>query len=218
MESPIKDRGTIDISKTVEKHTDVIGEILPVHALTGCNTMACCCGMGKGTALKELKAEVYSPALLGQVDAPIESVIRQATAFLSACYGCSSSKLMSETSFRLWASKTRSASSADPPKLCSLTPTNEAFAENVKRAQYQAIVWRSLETQDTTELDLELYGWVKDSTSNHYNRSPFEMEFNWLRIPLCDFFGVAARVTPLCSTGVWDVQYSVHVPVYAAVE
>jgi hypothetical protein len=119
MESPIKDRATIDISKTVEKHTDIIGEILPVYALTGCHTVACCYGVGKGTALKVLKAGIHSLALLGQVDVPIESVIHQANAFMSANYGCSSSKLMPKTRLRLWASKTGSASSSALPKLQS---------------------------------------------------------------------------------------------------
>jgi hypothetical protein len=39
MESLIKDRATIDISKSVEKHAD-IREIVPLHALTGCDTVA----------------------------------------------------------------------------------------------------------------------------------------------------------------------------------
>jgi hypothetical protein len=72
---------------------------------------------------------------------------------------------MFETRFRLWASKTGGASSTAPLKLCSLAPTNDAFADNVKRAHCQAIVWRSLEMEDPPELDLELYGWVKDSNS-----------------------------------------------------
>jgi hypothetical protein len=114
--------------------------------------------------------ESAKDTLLGQFDASIESVIHQATAFMSACYGCSSSKSISETRFRLWASKTGSASSSVPQKLCSLDPTNEAFAENVKRAYYQANVWRSLEMQDPPELDPELYRWVKDSTSKPLQR------------------------------------------------
>jgi hypothetical protein len=118
--------------------------------------------VGKGTALKVLKAEVYLLALLGQVDTPMKSVIHQATGFMSACF----SKSMSKTRFRLWASKTGSASSSSAlPKLCSLAPTNKVSAENVKRAHYQANVWRSLETQDPPELHPELYGWVRDTTS-----------------------------------------------------
>lgn len=55
MESPIKERTVIDIGKTVEKHVSIVNELLPAHALTGCDTVACCYGVGKGTALKVLK-------------------------------------------------------------------------------------------------------------------------------------------------------------------
>ena len=41
--------------------------------------------------------------------------------------------------------------------------SSEAFEENVKRAHLQAIVWRSLEDSSLPELDVEKYGWVKDS-------------------------------------------------------
>jgi hypothetical protein len=102
MESQIKDRSTIDIIKTVGKHADIIGEILPVHALTGCDTVACCYGVVKGTTLKVVKAGVHSLALLGQDDVTIESVIHQTSEFISAWYGYRSSESMSETRFRLW--------------------------------------------------------------------------------------------------------------------
>ena len=47
MESPIKDRIVVDIGKTVEKHQNIIPEILAAHALSGCDTVACCFGIGK---------------------------------------------------------------------------------------------------------------------------------------------------------------------------
>jgi len=162
MESPIKERTAIDIGKTVEKHACIVSEILPAHALTGCDTVACYYGIGKGTALKVLRAGSHSLSRLGVMDTPIESVLVQATAFMSACYGQSSCQSMSETRWKVWASKTGQASSA-PPKLCCLPPTNESFAENVKRAHYQAIVWRSLEDNNPPHIDPELFGWTKDT-------------------------------------------------------
>ena len=170
MESPIKERTVIDIGKTAEKHVSFVNELLPAHALTGCDTVACCYGVGKGTALKVLKAG-HSLSLLGVIDSPIESLIAQATTFMSACYGqYSTSKSMSETRWRVWASKTGQASAA-PPKLCSLPHTREAFKKNVRRAMsltlrrqpHQAIVWRSLEDSNPPELDAEMYVWLKDS-------------------------------------------------------
>ena len=162
MESPIKERTVNDIGKTVEKHVSFVNELLPAHALTGCDTVACCYGVGKGSALKVLK-DGHSLSLLGVIDVPMESVIAQATTFMSACYGkYYMSKSMSETRWKMWASKTGRAS-AVPAKLCSLPPTSEAFKENVRRAHHQAIVWRSLEDSNPPELDAEMYGWVKDS-------------------------------------------------------
>jgi hypothetical protein len=55
--------------------------------------------------------------------------------------------------------KTGSISTIVPPKLSDLIPTNtcKAFAENVKRAYYQATLWRSLVAIDPPELDPKLY-------------------------------------------------------------
>ena len=61
-----------------------MSELLPAHALTGCDTVACYYGVGKGTALKVLK-DGHSLSLLGVIDSPIEAVIAQATTFISAC-------------------------------------------------------------------------------------------------------------------------------------
>ena len=116
MESPIKERTVIDIGKTVEKHACVVSAILPAHSLTRCDTVACCQGIGKATALKVLRTGSHSLSLQGVRDAQIESVIEQATAFMSACYGQISSKSMSEARWKVWASKTGWAS-ATPPGL-----------------------------------------------------------------------------------------------------
>jgi hypothetical protein len=62
MESPIKGKTTVNIGKSME----TITEILSVYALTCCDTMACCYmyGVGKGIALKMLRAGSHSLVLL----------------------------------------------------------------------------------------------------------------------------------------------------------
>lgn len=40
MESPIRGRSLIDIKITVQKHIDIIQDILAGHALSGCDTTA----------------------------------------------------------------------------------------------------------------------------------------------------------------------------------
>ena len=44
------------------------------------------------------------------------------------------------------------------------TPTVEAARLNIKRAHYQASIWKNL-SLDIVPLDVEQFGWVKDSTN-----------------------------------------------------
>jgi hypothetical protein len=102
MESPVKGRAVIDIGLTVKKHKDIVEEILPAHALSGCDTVACCFGIGKGTVLKILRSG-YSLRLLGNIDSQQSEIVRQATKIISACYGAKNTNSMSETRVQIWA-------------------------------------------------------------------------------------------------------------------
>ena len=54
MESPTGDRKIIDMK--FEKYKQIIPDIfISLHAISGCDTVACCYGVGKATALKILK-------------------------------------------------------------------------------------------------------------------------------------------------------------------
>ena len=54
MESPSRDRAIVDIKSTVSKHEDIVKNLLPAHALSGCDTVACYFGVGKGATIKTL--------------------------------------------------------------------------------------------------------------------------------------------------------------------
>ncbi len=165
MESPSKskDRMVVDIGKTVRQHKDIIPELLPAHALSGCDTVACCFNIGKCTILKTLKSG-YSLSLLGMKDANMPHVMKQATACMTACYGQPNCKTMSDARLKVWASRTGKGYTSTP-KLCSLPPTSEAFEENVKRAHFQACVRRSVMEADPPTLDPECYGWKRDEAT-----------------------------------------------------
>ncbi|KAG1677170.1 hypothetical protein GQR58_013974 [Nymphon striatum] len=165
MESPIKGRAVLDIGKTVQKHCQIVEGILPAHTLSGCDTVASYFKIGKATVLKTLRSG-HSLNLLGAPGHSMESVIQQATSFISACYGQTDCSTMPETRLKVWLSQTGKGSST--PKLCTLPPTTEAFKENFKRAHYQALVWRSLEAQNPPELDSTEYGWVKDDQNKSF--------------------------------------------------
>ena len=163
MESPVKGRTVIDIGETAKKHQMIAKNLLPAHALSGCDTVATYFGIGKGTVLRVLRAG-HTLSAVGDVRADLADVYKQATTFISACYGRKNAVDMSQARVQLWAAKNGKGVTSSP-KLCSLPPTNEAFFENVKRAHYQAILWRSLQENNPPPLDPEEYGWIKEETT-----------------------------------------------------
>ena len=162
MESPIKERTIVDIQATVKKHQNIIPAILPAHALTGCDTVAACFGIGKGKMLKVLKTGLPLD-MIGNAKANWPEVLEQATQFIGSCYGQSKSTSMSEARVSVWTSKTGKSGVTSTPKLCSLPPTTEAFIENVKRAHLQTCIWRNALQLNPPDLEPTSFGWVKES-------------------------------------------------------
>lgn len=164
MESPIKERAVVDIRATVEKNKSIIPTMLAAHALTGCDTVSACFGIGKGTMLKVLKSG-HPLNVLGNVDAAWPDVMEQATQFMAACYGQRKSNSMSEVRIGVWRARTGRPGSTTTPKLCSLPPTTEAFVENVKRAHLQTCIWKNALELDPPNLDPTNYGWIKEDST-----------------------------------------------------
>ena len=130
------------IPATVQSLKNIIAELLPVHALSGCDTVPMCHGIGKTKMLKAVKSNQCSLHLLGDVDASMEDITIQATAFICRCCNIPDVATMTEARIKAWLTKTGSKSALKLPKLCSLPPTMEAFKENIKRAHLQCAIWR----------------------------------------------------------------------------
>ena len=160
MESPSKERAILDIKLTQAKHKEIVTNLLPAHAISGCDTVACYLGIGKGRVIKHLK-EGCDLSAIGNVDAPLQQVIDQATRFISACYGMKDSTDMSHTRLLVWGKKNGKGHSSFP-NLSSLPPTREAFIKNVKRAHFQTVLWRTINT-DPRQLKPEEFGWKMDT-------------------------------------------------------
>ena len=101
LESPSKEKAILDIKLTQAKHKEIVTNLLPAHAISGCDTVACYLGIGKGRVIKHLK-ERCDLSAIGNVDAPLQQVIDQATRFISACYGMKDSTDMSHTRLLVW--------------------------------------------------------------------------------------------------------------------
>ncbi|KAG7158166.1 hypothetical protein Hamer_G008793 [Homarus americanus] len=85
MEGTSPSRSTVDIKATVEKHRDLVDDIMAAHAHSGCDTVAPLYGIGKVTAIQTLKSGRRLDKL-GKIVTEITEVVSQATRFVAACY------------------------------------------------------------------------------------------------------------------------------------
>ena len=108
----------MDIKSTLAKHSQIVKNLLPAHAISGCNTVVSYYGLGKGFVIKVLKAG-YELSAIGNVDAPFKQVLNQATAFISACYGIKESMDMSHTRLLVWGKKNGKGYVCSKPSCCT---------------------------------------------------------------------------------------------------
>jgi hypothetical protein len=73
MESPRRERATLDIKATITKDKDVIKNILSARALSGFDTVALYFGIGKGSIIRTLK-DCHDFSAIENPAAPFEEV------------------------------------------------------------------------------------------------------------------------------------------------
>ena len=164
MVSPIQERSVLDIA-AAEYHSSIVPDLLAAHGITGCDTVASYFIVGKVSALKVLRHGQRSLNLLGNTGGPPFSVVvDQATHFMLAFYGQQTCHSMTEARQQMWFSKV-SRSKASARKLCSLSPTSEAFEQNVARAHLQVAIWLHALDLNPPVLDPASYGWPQEEGS-----------------------------------------------------
>ncbi|KAK3890902.1 hypothetical protein Pcinc_005201 [Petrolisthes cinctipes] len=163
MELTSPERTSVNIGDTVNKHQAIVPQLLAAHALTGYDTVGSYFGVGKVKAVKVLKAG-YKLDSMGQPEAQQKTVILEATQFIAACYGekAGPDDSMSDIRYRHWISRMGRKTAASVHQLKSLPPTSEALVENVKRAHFQACIWRAALTGEAPDMDPLENGWVLD--------------------------------------------------------
>ena len=85
MDPTSQGRSSVNISSAVAKHQTIAPYLLSAHALSGCDTVASDCGIGK-PVVKVFEAEYYFNHL-GTTSANIEDVFCESTTFIVAYYG-----------------------------------------------------------------------------------------------------------------------------------
>ena len=155
MEGPNTGRSIIDIDQTAQKHHNIAKYLLAAHALTGCDTMSCMYGIREVTSLKTLVAGHQLP-LLGQLHADEANLISEATTFIADGYGSKATGDMNSHRLEFWKVEVANPKIKAAPKLTSLPPTKDAFAEHVYRAHYQVMIWKSANLSDPPAIDTEI--------------------------------------------------------------
>ena len=148
----------------MQKHANIVPQLLAAHGLSGCDTVAQLYGIEKGTVVKKLKAG-HGLSHLGNIDASIDDVLAEATAFISACYVSKTKGDLSEVRVEVWSKKMGRKKITSAPELKSIPPTKEAFRENVLRAHIQVAIWKSTLESAPPSLDATKYGWTRDEAN-----------------------------------------------------
>ena len=78
-------------------------------------------------------------------------LIDEARAFILACYNNRECRTLNEARVNTWNKKT-CRKTLEPPKLCSLPPTDNAFRENALRAHLAAAIMREAVNPDPPAL------------------------------------------------------------------
>ena len=156
-------RSVIDIKATSEKHRALAHQLLPLHVQSGCDTVSQMFGIGKGKALKTIGNYKYSLEKLGDSNIPFDQVLEETTQFVIACYG-SREQNMSSARYGIWTTKMANKKRKSTPILKVLPLTTEAFELHVRRAHFQAAIWRSVLEPDPPALSPMYYGWTLDES------------------------------------------------------
>ena len=107
MKSPVG-REAVDIRATYLKNRDIVPNLLAVHGMTGCDTVAQYHTIAKTKAVNDMTD--CNLVLLGNVHAPRSSILKQATKLIAKCYGISSDcETMTECRLKVWAKRVGTA-------------------------------------------------------------------------------------------------------------
>ena len=135
----------------------IIPDLLAAHGLTCCDTVATYFGIGKAAPLRVLTSGVHAITYVGDKSRILSEVTAHATPLILACYGQTKCTSLTGVRQKMWANKV-GQSEAGAPKLASRPPTNEAFNENVARAQTgsKQPVWKLFNMVTMTTINLKL--------------------------------------------------------------
>jgi len=148
----------IDINATAMALGDRCQDLLPAHALSGCDSVSYPYGKGKAFVCSMLLKSKVPLRAFADPDASEEDWTREGFQFLSYLYGGVVASTLDGLRYLLFSKK------KDPPKIKSLPPTSEAALQHIKRARIQVLTWRAADQLHPPDLDVSQYGWELNKT------------------------------------------------------
>lgn len=147
---------TISIPKIYEKLGVEVCNTLPsLHALTGCDAVSTFVGKGKKKAFDMVRQnpEVRSRVgVLGEEIPSQDEHLTRVEKVVCALYGDNDSHSINETRFKLFCKKQHLQSH-------QLPPTNAALMKHLKRANFQAYIWKNALIPRITDQRPDGEGW-----------------------------------------------------------
>ena len=192
-------RRTIDIKETAKKHSQIADQLLPAHALTGCDTVSQLYRVGKTTAVKMINSG-HPLNQLGVPTADLESVLNQAVKFIAACYGFPGVNSMSDARYEAWTSKMANKKLTSAPELKVLPPTSDAFKLHVYRAHLQAAIWRYAILPNPPDLPPTQYGWNLDAATQTLEPSTLPLDVSPAPLDVLQLIKCGCAAANPCST------------------
>ena len=157
MEPTSRSRSSIAIGAIVAKHSGIVSQLLiAAHAISGCDKVGCYLGIGKTKVIKDWSAGIELNHL-GDPKANLDDAMKESTHLIGARYGH-----MYSVRYKVWVSRTGRKGASIIPKLKYIPPTTEAFRENVKRAHFQACIWKACNMIHQSWIHLRLVGHLTD--------------------------------------------------------
>ena len=201
MEPTSQGRSSANIGSTIAKHRSFAPQLLSAHALSGCDTVASYIALGKTKAVKVIEAENRLNHL-GNPSANLEDVLCESTAFVAACYGqkCEACETMTDVRYKVWVTKTLRKGACLLPKLKAMSPTLEVFKDNIKRAHFQACIWKAALDEEPPNLDPVKFGWVKDDFAKSLCAVPLPQDVPLAPAELLEMIQCMCNSDQICSS------------------
>ena len=154
---------TIDINATAVALGDKSVQRLPMHAITGCDSVSYPFRKGKVSSLKvimdshDLDIEIF-----GESNATISDVMRTGCRMFGRLYGAKCDTTMNARRYKIFSTR------LNVPSLKSLPPTDDSLALHLKRAYIQAMLWKAADRNQPPNVDLCDYGSREMSAGTPY--------------------------------------------------